>query len=105
MTETPAPEASDRQNSGQTRKSVKFGIIVDLVLAVLFFFMGLLAQANSPTGKGPGLEMLIGLLVLLGAPALGWWLFKRGSKWGEPVVWSPIPLGILAILISIALGY
>ena len=49
--------------------------------------------------------MTVALAVLFGAATIGWKLFINGSRWGELVVWSPIPLFILAILVSMALGY
>jgi hypothetical protein len=67
--------------------------------------LSLLAQANSPTGKGAWLELVVALAVLFGAAMIGWKLFINGSRWGELVVWSPIPLCILAIMVSMALGY
>src|SRR5262245_3138127 len=105
MADSAATQSSGQREARQARRSAILGVTVDLVLATLMFFMGLLVQANSPIGKGPWLEMSIALAVLLAAAALGWWLFKRGSRWGEPIIWSPIPLCILAILISMAMGY
>src|SRR5262245_60637331 len=101
----PAPEPTIRSDPPEARKRLFAGIIVDFVFGGLALLMAALAQANSPTGKSPGLELLVVLVVFGGVPALAWSLYNTTRvdiRWLTWLAWAPIILSAIGIPISIA---
>jgi hypothetical protein len=104
-TSAPAPRAPARDDPLHRRRFFFAGIVIDFVLAFPEIWMPLLAHANSPTGQGAGLKMLIALIVLCGVPSLAWSLYNTTRvdiRWLTLLAWSPVILLMIGIPIFIA---
>ncbi len=102
---TPAAELPARQVAPGTRKMFVTACVIDLILAFCTLLVGVLAQANSPTGKGAGLEMLVALLIFTIPPVVAWGLYNNsrvGIRWLMLLVWAPIVLLAIGLPLSIA---